>query len=128
MIIHQIIALKILNTLKNIKIIRNKKNLGVAASSNKAIKIAKGDYFIRIDADDYISSYTLNFLYSITEFYPKMFGIACDYALIKGEDKQIKELSSKDNPISCGILYSRKKFIKYGMYNPKFRHREEQKS
>ena len=39
------------------KIIRNKKNLGVAASSNKAIKIAKGDYFIRIDADDYISSY-----------------------------------------------------------------------
>ena len=55
-----------------------------------------------------------------------MFGIACDYALIKGEDKQIKELSSKDNPISCGILYNRKKFIKYGMYNPKFRHREEE--
>ena len=71
----------------------------------------QGDYFIRIDADDYISSYTLNFLYSITEFYPKMFGIACDYALIKGEDKQIKELSSKDNPISCGILYNRKNLL-----------------
>ena len=53
----------ILNEFKtNIKIIKNKKNIGVAASVNKAIKASKGEYFVRVDSDDYISSYFLMFL------------------------------------------------------------------
>lgn len=38
--------------LKRIKLIKNKRNLGLAASLNKALKIAKGDYIARMDADD----------------------------------------------------------------------------
>jgi glycosyltransferase involved in cell wall biosynthesis len=38
-----------------IKIIKNKKNLGLASSSNVALETAKGDYIIRIDADDYLT-------------------------------------------------------------------------
>lgn len=37
---------------KRIKLIRNSKNLGLAASLNKGLKIAKGDYIARMDADD----------------------------------------------------------------------------
>jgi glycosyltransferase involved in cell wall biosynthesis len=120
-------SLKILSSFKkNIKILSNKKNIGVAASANKAIKISKGEYFIRVDSDDYISSYTLNFLYSLTEFYPNKFGIASNYALFKDEDRQIMEKKSKEFPIACGILYNKKKFLKYGMYNKNFKHREEE--
>lgn len=35
-----------------IMFIKNKKNLGLAASLNKALKIAKGEYIARMDADD----------------------------------------------------------------------------
>ena len=40
--------------LDDIRIIKNKKNLGVAASANKGIKAAKGQFIIRVDADDYV--------------------------------------------------------------------------
>src|SRR3989344_5299300 len=38
--------------LKRIKLIKNSKNLGLAASLNKALKFAKGEYIARMDADD----------------------------------------------------------------------------
>jgi len=37
---------------KRIKLIKNSKKLGLAASLNKAIKTAKGKYIARMDADD----------------------------------------------------------------------------
>lgn len=37
---------------KRIKLIKNKKNLGLAASLNKALRRAQGDYVARMDADD----------------------------------------------------------------------------
>lgn len=37
---------------KRVKLIKNEKNLGIAASLNKALKIARGDYIARMDADD----------------------------------------------------------------------------
>ena len=47
---------------KNFKILRNKKNLGVAETSNRGFKIAKGKFIVRIDADDYVSKNFLLFL------------------------------------------------------------------
>lgn len=38
---------------KNVKWIRNQKNLGLASSSNVALKNARGKYIIRLDADDF---------------------------------------------------------------------------
>ena len=37
---------------KRIKLIKNEKNFGLAASLNKALKKAQGDYIARMDADD----------------------------------------------------------------------------
>ncbi len=37
---------------KRIKLIKNNKNLGLSASLNKAIKISRGSYIARMDADD----------------------------------------------------------------------------
>lgn len=38
---------------KNVSWVRNEKNLGLASSSNIALKKARGKYVIRLDADDY---------------------------------------------------------------------------
>src|SRR3989338_5597380 len=37
---------------KRVKLIQNKKNLGLAASLNIAIRLAQGDFIARMDADD----------------------------------------------------------------------------
>lgn len=42
----------------NIKLIRNQQNLGLASSSNIALKHARGKFIIRLDADDYFISKT----------------------------------------------------------------------
>lgn len=48
---------------KRIILIKNKKNEGVTKSLNKAIKIARGEYIIRMDADDW--SYPDRFKFQI---------------------------------------------------------------
>lgn len=109
---------------KNFKFIQNKKNLGVAASANIGIKNANGKYFVRVDADDYIDKNFLRLLFDFIIKKPEILGVSSDYCHFNG--KKIKKFSYKMKPISCGVLYNKKKLIKYGVYNSKFRHREEE--
>ena len=52
---------KILENFKDqITLIKNKKNLGLAATLNKAIKKCRSPYLVRVDSDDYVNE---NFLY-----------------------------------------------------------------
>jgi len=47
---------------KNVKYIRNGENMGLASSSNVALKEARGRYIVRLDADDYFTN-----KYSLTD-------------------------------------------------------------
>lgn len=58
---------------KNIQIIRNQENLGLASSSNVALKHAKGKYIVRLDADDFF----VNNL-CLTRLYDKITELNCD--------------------------------------------------
>ena len=49
----------------NLKVITNKENLGVAESANLAIKASRGQFFIRVDSDDYVNSEFLQILFSL---------------------------------------------------------------
>lgn len=111
---------------KNFKVIRNKKNLGVAASANLGFKKSKGKYVVRIDADDYVSRDFLFFLTYYLKLNPNKFGVASDYTLIDDNEKIIKREFAKKKPIACAILYNKEKLKKFGFYNNNFRHREEE--
>ena len=59
-------SLKLLSMFNNsIKLIKHKKNLGVAAASNTGIRASKGDYIIRLDSDDFMSKYSIQILSQI---------------------------------------------------------------
>jgi len=45
---------------KRIKLIKNKKNLGMAKSLNKSLRIAKGKYYVKMDSDDISDKERLN--------------------------------------------------------------------
>ncbi len=110
----------------NLKLIKNNKNLGVAGSSNKAIKQAKGKYVIRLDSDDFINTETLRILTYFLEENSQYFSVACDYYLVDQSGMKINKISARENPISCGVMYNLKKLKQLGAYNSKFRHREEE--
>ena len=54
---------------KRIKVITNKKNLGLSLSRNVGIDNSKGDYLYFVDVDDYIEKDTLEYLYNLTKKY-----------------------------------------------------------
>jgi len=111
---------------KNIKIIYNKKNLGVAGAANIGLKNSKGKYVVRVDADDYVTKNFLNFLIQYLDENKEVFCVSCDYFLVDNDENKIKKVSAESSPISCGIMYRKDKLIDLGMYNAKFRHREEE--
>ncbi len=122
-------SLKIANEFlffKNFKILKNSKNLGVAASSNKGIKHAKGNFFVRVDSDDYVNKNFIKDLYNKINKKKKILGISCNYILVSNSGKKIKKIDYKKKPISCGVMYNRKKLINLGIYNKNFKHREEE--
>ena len=61
-------SLKVLNEFSNdIRILVNKSNKGVGYSSNRALKLAKGRYWMRVDADDFLNHHACNFMLSILD-------------------------------------------------------------
>lgn len=111
---------------KNFFILQNKKNLGVAKSANKALKKAKGKYVVRVDSDDYVNQDFLRVLVLFLEEHKNFFSVSCDYYLVDEMERKISKINYNENPISCSIMYNRKKLLKLGGYNPRFRHREEE--
>ena len=113
-------------SLPNFKYIRNKKNSGVAFSANAAIRKSQGKYIVRVDSDDYINKDLGNILSLYLEENPKKLGVSCDYYLVNDKEQKIVQVSSVQKPIACGIMYNKKKLLKAGLYNSKFKHREEE--
>lgn len=108
--------------------VRLKTNSGVAAASNIGIRTAKGRFFMRVDADDFISPETIYIMNYYMQKNKDTFGVACDYILVNEYEEKLERKYSNTygNNISCGIMYRRELFLELGGYDPKMRHREEE--
>lgn len=109
----------------SIKVISNANNLGLPASINKGIKAAKGEFLVRLDADDYVNTNYLNFLYYFLEVNPEYDAVACDYFLFDDNEAWIKKCDSIKRPIGCGIMFRTKHLIDLGLYDETFRVHED---
>lgn len=133
-------SLKYLKSLKDKRIIllRNIKNLGLAASLNQGLKSAAGDYIARMDADD-ISlpkrlEIQLNFMTKNPDI--DICGTWVDKINSAGkvigetkypqEDKSIKKLLAWQPAIVHPTFFAKSKFFKdLKNYDPKFDYAEE---
>jgi glycosyltransferase involved in cell wall biosynthesis len=101
-------------------------NLGVAESANVGIRACYGQYFVRVDADDYVNK---DFLFFLTRYLAEnhdAFCVSCDYILTDEFGNKIERKYAEKDPISCGIMYRTDLIANHGLYNSSFRHREEE--
>lgn len=101
---------------KNFKIIKNRKNIGLVKSCNKAIKYSKTDFIVRVDSDDYVS---FNFIEVFLKYIDKGYEfIITNYKTLKNKKikkKNINTFKLKDL-ISCSVALKKEIIDKIGGY------------
>jgi len=108
----------------NIRLINNKKNVGLPASLNKILKGSLGRYFVRVDADDYVSRHFLHCLSLFLEENRRYQAIACDYKKVDELGNTIGGYNFEQEPIACGIMFTYESLCSINFYNENFRMRE----
>ena len=108
----------------NFRFYKNKKNLGLPESLNKAIKLSLGKYIVRVDSDDFVRR---NFIYLSKLFLNlnrEYQAVAVDYYKVDDNEQFISKNSCIIDEIACGIMFRKECLFDIGLYNPKFKMRE----
>ena len=111
---------------RRIVLISNKKNIGLIRSLNKGLKIARGKYIVRIDADDISLPDRFKIQFNYLEERPEIFLVGSSAYIIDEEDnligisriiskpKNIKKGLSKSNClIHPSIMFRNNKIVRY---------------
>ena len=116
--------IKNINSKLDIRIIKNKKNLGLPASLNKAIQTSLGRYIVRVDSDDYIAR---NFLYLsrlFLNYNHEYQAVAADYVKVDAKEKSLSKHNSIKQQIACGVTFRKECLFGIGLYDESFKMRE----
>jgi glycosyltransferase involved in cell wall biosynthesis len=106
--------------------IKNKVNIGLPGSLNKGIKKARGQYIVRVDADDWVHPQFLGFLFYHLNLNVNLDAVACDYQIVNNKQKVLSTENCERKPIGCGIMFKYTHLIEIGLYDKKFLAREEE--
>ena len=99
--------------------IENKKSLGLPGSLNVGIQQAKGQYIVRVDADDWVHKEYINILYNLLHLNNELDAVACDYYIMNNKQKIISKENWLNKPIGCGIMFRSHHLIEIGLYDNK---------
>lgn len=108
----------------NIRLIDNRKNIGLPSSLNKILTTAKGRYFVRVDSDDYVSKHFLHTLTLILDMNRRHQAVSCDYNKVNDVGLVLSTHSYELEPIACGIMFTYESLCDVGFYNENFKMRE----
>lgn len=103
-----------------ISTLRNDRQLGLPGSLNRAIKMARGKFVVRVDADDYVSNNYLFILQRFLEDNTYMDAVACDYFVVDDAENIIERRNCMEHPIGCGIMFRTDHLIDVGLYDDNF--------
>jgi len=109
-----------------IRVIANEANLGLPASINLGLRAARGEYAIRVDADDFVNTNFLQFLHYYLESNSQKDAVACDYLCVNDDEDVLSRENCFDRPIGCGIMFRLADMLSVGLYDESFHLREEE--
>lgn len=90
---------------------------GCGLPSNIGIRASKSPFIVRVDADDYISEVMLQVEHLFLFLNRDMDAVACDYFIVDDNENVISRHNCEEEPIACGIMFRKDKFIDVGLYN-----------
>lgn len=106
--------------LDDIVLIKNETNIGLPASLNKGIRASRGQFVVRVDADDFVHAEYLNILSLALRLNNSIDAVACDYLLINDRQDNVTCVNWLDQPIGCAIMYRIEHLIDIGLYDEQF--------
>ena len=108
-----------------ITLLMHKKNLGLPAALNTALKEVNTRFFVRIDSDDYVHKLFLTVLRLKFELDSNSMAASVDYIKVNQTEQLIGIFSSETNPIGCGIMFKTEIIKIVGNYDEKMLLAEE---
>jgi len=103
---------------KTLTYYRNKRQIGIAASCNIALEMAKGEYVVRVDGDDTIES-TLLYLHSLVLDSNENIDFVVSDHNLTGSRTGKARVSKNDisTLLACGYTYRKDMLMSIGGYN-----------
>lgn len=109
-----------------IRIFNLEKNVGLSAARNFAVKKAKGQFIVFLDADDYIQRDLLLIQKTFLSENNKLDAVSVDYYFVDDRGTHIEHVNAEEMPIACGIMFRKDLLLDIGLYDESFRAREEE--
>lgn len=106
---------------KDVRTIRHNENRGLPAALNTGLSIVEGKYLVRVDVDDYVNKWFIQFLYEYLTRNDEFDAVACDYLIVDEQENILTRESAETSPIACGILFKTQNLRDLGGYNEEFR-------
>jgi glycosyltransferase involved in cell wall biosynthesis len=103
----------------DVKIVVNRRNLGVGGSARVGVDHSRGKYLVRVDSDDYVQPAFLSMLGNFLRFCPQYIGVSCDYFLTDNEERILSVQSFSENGLACGLMLRTSVLEIAGSYNKK---------
>lgn len=91
---------------KRIKLVENKQNLGLTKSLNIGLKIAKGKYIVRTDADDINVDDRFEKQVEYMEGNPQIMLSSCSMIIFEGSTEKLRILDFDNNQIKARLLFN----------------------
>lgn len=110
----------------SIRVLQSKENIGLPGALNIGIFACTSEYLVRVDADDYVNEFFVEFLVQFLQSNPEHDAVACDYLVVDDEESVLSRESSQIKPIGCGVLFKTSDVKKLGGYNPIFIRQEDE--
>jgi len=109
----------------DIVVVSHESNKGLPSAVNSGLKIASGEYIVRVDSDDYVNEKFLTILQTYLDFNESSAAVGCDYYVVDESECVVSRKSSVEDPIACGIMFRRSAIDEIGLMNEKFLLNEE---
>ncbi|MFB6182331.1 MAG: glycosyltransferase [Candidatus Magasanikbacteria bacterium] len=112
-------TLEVLKNYKDSVRIICQKNKGPLVAANKGFKEARGEFVVKLDADDYFKKDFLQETVSVIENKDNLDFVYCDYFEedLSGNRKYVETKESLYNTVAVGILFRRSSLNQVGYYN-----------
>lgn len=117
-------AVKFSDLFENVRVVKNDVNKGLPGSINIALMHAVGQYFIRVDSDDFVDARMLSYLSTYLDCNPHFQGVCCDYFKVNEAEEKVSRHSAQEEQIACGVMYRSEPVRQIGGYDSNFSMRE----